>query len=80
MGLNSSGLISANQAFYKTVHTPVLIMLGGSSDIAYENGERDYTSIAALGIPIMLFSKDLGHGGDLFSGQGATSPRSIWPG
>jgi dienelactone hydrolase len=69
-GLNSSGLTSANQAFYKTVHTPVLIVLGGSSDIAYQNGERDYTSIAALGIPIMLFSKDLGHGGDLFSSRG----------
>ena len=69
-GLNSSGLISADQAFYKTVRTPVLIVLGGSSDIAYQNGERDYTSIAALGIPIMLFSKDLGHGGDLFSTRG----------
>ncbi|HXU03397.1 MAG TPA: alpha/beta hydrolase, partial [Polyangia bacterium] len=69
-GLNSSGLLSANQAFYKTVHTPVLIVLGGPSDIAYENGERDYTGIAPLGIPIMLFSKDLGHGGDLFSSRG----------
>jgi len=69
-GLNSSGLIGANQAFYKTVHTPVLIVLGGPSDIAYENGERDYDSISALGIPIMLFSKDIGHGGDLFGSRG----------
>jgi hypothetical protein len=69
-GLNSSGMFSANQPFYKTVHTPVLIVLGGPSDIAYENGERDYTNIAALGIPIMLFSKDIGHGGDLFSSRG----------
>jgi len=69
-GLNSSGLLSPNQAFYKTVHTPVLIVLGGSGDIAYQNGENDYTSIAALGIPIMLFSKALGHGGDLFSSHG----------
>jgi dienelactone hydrolase len=69
-GLNSSGLFSADQAFYKTVHTPVLIVLGGSGDIAYDNGERDYTNLAALGIPIMLFSKALGHGGDLFSSHG----------
>ena len=69
-GINSSGLLGANQTFYKTIHTPVLIVLGGPSDIAYENGERDYTSIAALGIPIMLFSKDIGHGGDLFSSRG----------
>jgi dienelactone hydrolase len=69
-GLNSSGLFSADQAFYKTVHTPVLIVLGGSGDMAYTNGERDYTNISALGIPIMLFSKALGHGGDLFTSHG----------
>lgn len=70
-GLNSSGLGSADQAFFKTVHTPVLIVLGGSGDIAYTNGENDYTNISALGIPIMLFSKSgAGHGGDLFSSHG----------
>jgi hypothetical protein len=69
-GLNSSGLLSANQNFLKTVHTPVLIVLGGSDDVAYPNGERDYDSLSALGIPVMLFSKALGHGGDLFSSRG----------
>ncbi len=69
-GLNSSGLFASNQAFYKTIHTPVLIVLGGSGDIAYTNGENDYTNISALKIPIMLFSKALGHGGDLFSTHG----------
>lgn len=65
-GLNSSGLFGANPTFYSTIHTPVLIVLGGPDDSAYENGKRDYTNIAALGIPIMMFSKNLGHGGDLF--------------
>ncbi|HEY5955377.1 MAG TPA: hypothetical protein VIV60_02440, partial [Polyangiaceae bacterium] len=69
-GLNSSGLFAANQTFYKTIHTPVLIVLGGTDDMAYENGERDYDNISALGVPIMLFSKALGHGGDLFSKNG----------
>ena len=69
-GLNSSGLLSENQAFYKTVHTPVLVVLGGSGDVAYANGERDYTNLAGMAIPIMLFSKALGHGGDLFSKNG----------
>jgi hypothetical protein len=70
-GLNSSGLFSADQALYKTIHTPVLIVLGGSADIAYENGERDYDNIAPLGMPIMLFSKNgSNHGGDLMNGQG----------
>jgi len=71
-GLNSSGLFGANQAFYKTVHTPVLIVLGGPDDVAYPNGERDYDNISALDahIPIILFSKALGHGGDLFKARG----------
>jgi hypothetical protein len=68
--LNSSGLFAADQMLYKSIHTPVLIVLGGSGDIAYQNGKRDYDSISALGIPIMLFSKDLGHGGDLFQKNG----------
>jgi len=70
VGVTSSGLTSADSAFYKTVHTPVLIILGGTSDIAYNNGERDYDSLSALGIPIMLFSKNIGHGGDLGSARG----------
>jgi len=70
VGVTSSGLTSADQAFYKTVHSPVLIILGGTSDIAYENGERDYTNLSGLGLPIMLFSKNIGHGGDLGSARG----------
>lgn len=70
--LNSSGLFSADQALYKSIHTPVLIVLGGPDDIAYENGKRDYDNISALGVPIMLFSKALGHGGDLFQKNGGS--------
>lgn len=69
--LNSSGLFSADQALYMSVHTPVLIVLGGSADIAYKNGENDYKAISALGKPIMLFSKNgSNHGGDLSNGTG----------
>jgi len=70
-GLTSSGLFAADQALYKTIHTPVLILLGGSADIAYENGQRDYDDIAPLGMPILLLSKNgSNHGGDLMNGQG----------
>lgn len=69
-GSTSSGTFSDDQALYESVHTPVLIIEGGPSDIAYENGLRDYENIAALGIPILFFSKDIGHGGDLFQGGG----------
>jgi hypothetical protein len=74
-GITSSGMFSANQTFYRMVHTPVLIILGGPSDIAYENGLRDYNNIAPLGMPTMLFSRDIGHGGDLFMSRGGDFTR-----
>ncbi len=71
IGITSSGLFSADQTLYKKIHTPFKILLGGSTDIAYTNGERDYDNISALGIPILLLSKDgAGHGGDLFNAKG----------
>jgi hypothetical protein len=71
VGITSSGLFSADQTLYKKIHTPFKILLGGSADMAYTNGERDYTNIAALGIPILLLSKDgAGHGGDLGNAKG----------
>ncbi|HKP62848.1 MAG TPA: alpha/beta hydrolase [Polyangiales bacterium] len=68
--INSSGGFSADQNLYKATHGPVLIVLGGESDIAYENGKRDYENLSKLTHPIMLFSKDIGHGGDLFKAGG----------
>ena len=71
-GHTSSGLFSANSAFYDAVHTPVLILTGTADDLAYENGVRDYEGIAEAGaVPVMLLAKDgAGHGGDLFQANG----------
>ena len=74
-GITSSGMTGASAGFYETIHTPVLVILGGPSDIAYENGERDYANLSALGVPIMLFSKDIGHGGDLWNPGGGDFTR-----
>ncbi len=69
-GITSSGMFSVNQSFYDKIHTPVLLIEGGPSDIAYPNGQRDYDNIAKLDVPLMWFSKDIGHGGDLSSSRG----------
>jgi hypothetical protein len=69
-GYTSSGLTSPVASYYKTIHTPVKVLLGGTSDIAYTNGTRDYDQISALGVPIVLFSKNIGHGGDLGNKNG----------
>jgi len=71
IGITSSGLMSANKTLYDKIHTPFKIMNGGSSDIAYENGARDYDEISSRGIPIVYFSKtNQGHGGDLGNARG----------
>jgi hypothetical protein len=71
IGITSSGLFNADPALYAKIHTPFKILLGGTADMAYANGERDYDQISALGIPILLLSKTgAGHGGDLGNAKG----------
>jgi hypothetical protein len=73
IGFTSSGLQSPNATLYSKIHTPFKIMNGGSGDMAYENGLRDYETISALSskIPIIYFSKtSAGHGGDLGTAKG----------
>jgi dienelactone hydrolase len=74
-GITSSGMFSADQAFYDSIHTPVLIIEGGSSDNAYVNGLRDYENIVETEFPVMFFSKNIGHGGDLSSSRGGDFTR-----
>jgi hypothetical protein len=71
IGITSSGLMGVNAALYDKIHTPFKIMNGGPSDIAYENGLRDYEQISSRDVPIVYFSKtSAGHGGDLGQGRG----------
>jgi len=71
IGYTSSGLFNADQAIWGGIHTPIKIMNGGPDDMAYENGQRDYNGISALGIPIIYFVKTIaGHGGDLSQARG----------
>jgi hypothetical protein len=43
------------------IHTPTLYLLGGKSDIAYENGMDDYRRINH--VPVFVGNMDVGHGG-----------------
>ena len=69
-GVTSSGMAGANQAFYNAIHTPVLFVEGGPSDIAYDGAVEGYDTISMLDVPVLWFSKDIGHGGDLTSARG----------
>ena len=69
-GVTSSGMAGADQAFYDAVHTPVLFVEGGPAEVAYDGGLEGYENISQAGVPVLWFSKDLGHGGDLFQSGG----------
>ncbi|HEX6273447.1 MAG TPA: hypothetical protein VFZ53_10410 [Polyangiaceae bacterium] len=69
-GVTSSGMAGANQAFYDLIHTPVLFVEGGMSDIAYDGALGGYEAISDLDVPVLWFSKNIGHGGDLFQPDG----------
>lgn len=43
------------------IHTPVLYLLGGESDIAYNNGMDDFERINH--VPVFVANMDVGHGG-----------------
>jgi hypothetical protein len=74
-GVTSSGMAGAPDEFYDLVATPVLFVEGGPGDSAYDGGLQGYQTIAELGVPVMWFSKDLGHGGDLFTPDGGDFTR-----
>lgn len=45
----------------KAIHTPVLYLLGGPTDIAYDNGMDDFARITQ--VPAMMVNLPVGHGG-----------------
>lgn len=72
-GHTSSGSFSVNQAFYNSIHSPVLIITGTADSLgAHENGQRDFDNISGRDeIPVMMFAKvGADHGGDLWATNG----------
>jgi hypothetical protein len=66
--IGNSGLFAADQATYSALHSPIVFLIGGSSDIAYQNAERDYMNIN--NVPIFNANMDTGHGGTWNSPNG----------
>jgi dienelactone hydrolase len=52
----------------KALHTPVLYILGGPTDIAYKNGMDDFKRIEH--VPVAVADLDVGHGGTYFQPNG----------
>jgi hypothetical protein len=64
VGIFNSGLMSpaASQRAAPSIRTPIFYFLGGSSDVAYANGQRDYGLLPA-GTPAWKGNLPVGHSG-----------------
>ena len=62
----------------KEIHTPILYMLGGKEDIAYENGMDDFHRITH--VPACAINYPVGHGGTYREAHGGefTIPALAW--
>lgn len=55
------GMPNIDKTQLENIHTPTLYLLGGPSDIAYENGMNDVERINH--VPVFVANLDVGHGG-----------------
>ena len=57
------------------LHTPTLYVLGGPTDIAYDNGMHDYEVIDH--VPVAVASIDKGHGGTYWEPNGGSAAQVV---
>lgn len=63
VGIWNSGLIQPDEKIFAGLHSSVIIITGGESDIAYANGKRDFETMPAK-IPVFYgVHPSVGHGG-----------------
>jgi dienelactone hydrolase len=60
-----------NKDALKSIHTPVIYILGGPTDIAYKNGMDDFQKISH--VPVAVANIDKGHGGTYFQPNGGAA-------
>jgi dienelactone hydrolase len=77
-GANPIPGMAIDKTALKSLHTPILYILGGPTDIAYANGMDDFKRIDA--VPAMVASLDVGHGGTFLQADGgrAASVAASW--
>jgi dienelactone hydrolase len=66
--MNSASGMDIGKAALKKLHTPVIYILGGPTDIAYANGTDDFKQIEH--VPAYMANLDVGHGGTFIQPNG----------
>jgi dienelactone hydrolase len=67
-GANPIPGMDISKAALQSLHTPVLYILGGPTDIAYANGMDDFQEIKH--VPVMVANLNVGHGGTFMEPNG----------
>lgn len=57
--INNSGLFQRDAKVYAALHTPIAFLIGGPSDISYQNAEADFKAIN--NVPIFYANNPVGH-------------------
>jgi hypothetical protein len=63
VGIWNSGLIQPDEKIFAALHSSVIIVTGGESDIAYANGKRDFETMPARIPAFYGVYPSVGHGG-----------------
>lgn len=58
----------------EAIHTPILYILGGPSDVAYENGMADFRSLTK--VPAVALNIDTGHAGTFYDPNGGAAAQA----
>jgi hypothetical protein len=70
-GMNRMPGMDLDKAHLQKLHTPVIYILGGTTDIAYLNGMDDFKQITK--VPVMVANMDVGHGGTFTKPNGGAA-------
>jgi dienelactone hydrolase len=63
VGIWNSGLLQPDEKIFAGIHSSVIIITGGETDIAYANGKRDFETLPAR-VPVFYgVYPSVGHGG-----------------
>ena len=67
--------MTADKSLLQTLHTPILYVLGGETDIAYTAGMDDFARIEH--VPAAVANSDRGHGGTYWDANGGAAAQVV---
>lgn len=73
-GMGISGM-DVSKSLLEQLHTPTLYILGGKTDIAYDNGMDDFQRID--NVPVFVGNLDVGHGGTYWQPNGGKAAQAV---